>query len=608
MCGIFGTIGDDAAMRTLEGLRRLEYRGYDSAGLAALFDTSDKEARVETERAVGYVSDLVSKVNGRFKNSVIAIGHTRWATHGGVTEVNAHPHSSADGLMSVVHNGIIENTSELLSEINESGYSMTSETDTELIVHLLHEALGEQRTPEAALEAFQTVIGRLEGAWAIAVIVSGMDGILVAKNGAPLVIGRCENCISISSDPLPLYGSCSEVAYLDDGDIAYVSQQKVDVISESADLTFAPHQGDYSPEDPGIFAHMMIKEIHDQPTAFQNAIAGRVSADGTNAMLSGFELDSRELRKLDRINLVACGTAFFAAKLGVRYIRRLSDVPVEAYLSSEFPVESVGGKNTLTIAVTQSGETKDTLDALTRAKVAGGHVSSICNVIDSTIARFAGNGAYLYAGPEYSVASTKAFTNMSAVLMLLALTLSETDNVERARVIRGLREMPQRMSNYLHSEIDFESIVDLLVDSKTALFIGRGPNSHIASEAALKMMEIAYLPCIAYPGGELKHGPIALIEEGTPVIAIAPDDSHYPKMEANIRECASRGANVILVTNRETSVEDYCARVIRTPPTDPFLSPFMSIMPLHLLAYHLAVRLGRNVDRPRNLAKSVTVV
>jgi glucosamine--fructose-6-phosphate aminotransferase (isomerizing) len=325
-------------------------------------------------------------------------------------------------------------------------------------------------------------------------------------------------------------------------------------------------------------------------------------------MLSGFQLNSEELRKLDRINLVACGTAFFAAKLGVRYIRRLSNVPVEAYLSSEFPVESVGGKNTLTIAVTQSGETKDTLDALTRAKVAGGHVSSICNVIDSTIARFAGNGAYLYAGPEYSVASTKAFTNMSAVLMLLALTLSETDNTERARVIRGLREMPQRMSSYLHSEIDFESIVDLLVDSKTALFIGRGPNSHIASEAALKMMEITYLPCIAYPGGELKHGPIALIEEGTPVIAIAPDDSHYPKMEANIRECASRGANVILLTNKETSVEDYCAKVIRTPFTDPFLSPFMSIMPLHLLAYHLAVRLERNVDRPRNLAKSVTVV
>ena len=466
MCGIFGTIGDDAAMRTLEGLRRLEYRGYDSAGLAALFDTSDKEARVETERAVGYVSDLVSKVNGRFKNSVIAIGHTRWATHGGVTEVNAHPHSSEDGLMSVVHNGIIENTSELLFEIGESGYSMASETDTELIVHLLHQALGEQRTPEAALEAFQTVIGRLEGAWAIAVIVSGMDGILVAKNGAPLVIGRCENCVSVSSDPMALYGSCSEIAYLDDGDIAYVSQQKMDVISESAELTFAPHQGDYSPEDPGVFGHMMLKEIHDQPVAFQNALAGRVSADGSNAMLSGFQLGSEKLRKLDRINLVACGTAFFAAKLGVRYIRKLSNVPVEAYLSSEFPVESVGGSNTLTIAVTQSGETKDTLDALTRAKVAGGHVSAICNVVDSTIARFAGNGAYLYAGPEYSVASTKAFTNMSAVLMLLALTLSETDNVERARVIRGSGRCLRGCRTTSTRRLTSSQLLNLLVDSK----------------------------------------------------------------------------------------------------------------------------------------------
>jgi len=608
MCGIFGTIGDDAAMRTLEGLRRLEYRGYDSAGLAALFDAYDRNARVETERAVGYVADLANKVNGRFKHSVIAIGHTRWATHGGVTEVNAHPHSSMDGLMSVVHNGIIENTSELLSEIKESGYNMSSETDTELIVHLLHQALGNQRTPEAALDAFSSVIERLHGAWAIAVIVSGMNGILVAKNGAPLVIGRCENCVSISSDPMTLYGSCSEVAYLDDGDVAYVSKEKIDVISDSADISFAPHSGDYSPEDPGVFDHMMLKEIHDQPTAFQNAIAGRVSADGKNAMLSGFQLNPNELRNLEKINIVACGTAFFAAKLGVRYIRRLSKVPVEAYLSSEFPADSVCGKNTLTIAVTQSGETKDTLDAITRAKVAGGHISSICNVINSTIARFTGNGAYLYAGPEYSVASTKAFTNMSAVLMLLALTISEPDNAERTRVIRGLRQMPQRMSNYLHSDIDFDPIVNQIADSNTVLFIGRGPNSHIASEAALKMMEIAYLPCIAYPAGELKHGPIALIENGTPVIAIAPDDSHYPRMEANIRECAARGANVILVTNKEQSVEDFCSNVIRVPHTDPFLSPFMSIMPLHLLAYRLAVRLGNNVDRPRNLAKSVTVV
>ena len=608
MCGIFGTIGDDAAMRTLEGLRRLEYRGYDSAGLAALFDAHDRNSRVETERAVGYVADLADKVNGRFKNSVIAIGHTRWATHGGVTEVNAHPHSSTDGLMSVVHNGIIENTSELLSEIKESGYNMSSETDTELIVHLLHQALGDHRTPEVALDAFSSVIERLQGSWALAVIVSGMNGILVAKNGAPLVIGRCENCVSISSDPMTLYGSCSEVAYLDDGDVAYVSKEKIDVISDSADLLFAPHNGDYSPEDPGVFDHMMLKEIYDQPTAFQNAIAGRVSADGKNAMLSGFQLNPNELRNLDRINIVACGTAYFAAKLGVRYIRRLSKVPVEAYLSSEFPADSVCGKNTLTIAVTQSGETKDTLDSITRAKVAGGHISSICNVINSTIARFTGNGAYLYAGPEYSVASTKAFTNMSAVLMLLALTISEPDNTERTRVIRGLRQMPQRMSNYLHSDINFDPIVNQIADSNTVLFIGRGPNSHIASEAALKMMEIAYLPCIAYPAGELKHGPIALIESGTPVIAIAPDDSHYPRMEANIRECVARGANVILVTNKEQSVEDFCSNVIRVPHTDPFLSPFMSIMPLHLLAYRLAVRLGNNVDRPRNLAKSVTVV
>ncbi len=607
MCGIFGCISENAALSVLEGLRRLEYRGYDSAGIAALFDTHDPSAKVSTEKSVGYVSDLVSKVNGRFKGSSIAIGHTRWATHGGVTEGNAHPHSSMDGLISIVHNGIIENTSELLEEVRSSGYEMVSETDTELIVHLFHQSLGSRRDIHSVLEAFANTVKLLEGAWAIAALVSGLDGILVARSGAPLLVGRCPDCISVSSDPLSLYGRCSELGYLDDGDIAFISKNEIIMENSDREVDFGPHKGDYSPEDPGVFIHMMLKEIHDQPTSLQNAIAGRLSADGLNVELSGFSLNPEEMKKLDRINLVACGSAFYASQLGVDYIHALSKVRASAFRASEFDAEVFAGSNTLTIAVTQSGETKDTLDALVRSKVSGGEVASICNVIDSTIARFAGNGAYLHAGPEYAVASTKAVTNMSAVLMLLALSISE--NIEaKNEIIRGLRKLPQRMSSLLLSDLDLEPAIKILAEAKVALFIGRGPNSRIAEEGALKMMEVAYLPCISYPAGELKHGPIALIEDGTPVIAIATSNSRQPLMEANIRECASRGANVILITDDPSSIDDYCSHVIKIPKVSPFLSPFLSLIPIHLLAYNLAAELGLNVDRPRNLAKSVTVV
>ena len=608
MCGIFGVVGKDAAMLTLEGLRKLEYRGYDSSGIAALIDSSNESEKVKTERSVGHVSSLAAKVNGKFGDSIVSIGHTRWATHGGVTEDNAHPHSSSDELMSVVHNGIIENTSDLLAELTQNEYKMASETDTELIIHLLHLEIGGSRDLETVFGAFKKVINRLKGAWAIAVLISGIEGIFIARNGAPLVIGRCDSCISVSSDPLSLYGACSELAYVDDGDVAFLSKDDMKYSSDSSELSFSPLVGDYSPEDPGTFPHMMIKEIFDQPSSFQNAISGRVSASGESAMLSGFNLEPDELKNLEKINLVACGTAFFAAELGARYIRTLSGLNVHAYLSSEFPAKSVCGENTLTIGVTQSGETKDTLDALTMAKIAGGQIASVCNVIGSTISRFTGNGAYLYAGPEYSVASTKAFTNMSAILLLLAMTLSDSGKINQRKITSDLREVPQRMSSFLYSDYDFDEIIDLLSKAKNVLFIGRGPSAHIADEGALKMMEITYVPCLSYPGGELKHGPIALIEQGTPVIAIAPEDSHFPKMEANIRECAARGAHVILISNKESSIEDFCTHVIRIPKINSLLSPFMSILPVHLLAYYLAVRLGRDVDRPRNLAKSVTVI
>lgn len=607
MCGIFGCISDDAALIVLEGLRKLEYRGYDSAGLAAIFDHGD--GQIETERTTGYVSDLVSKANGRFKDAKVSIGHTRWATHGGVTDSNAHPHTSNDGMITIVHNGIIENASKLVTKVEELGYSVKSETDSELFVHLFHHELN---SPEGTppLLAFKKTIQQLEGSWAIAAIIANSDSILVARNGAPLVIGRGRGSIMVSSDIQPLYGSCSEVAFMDDGNVFSISRRGVESIDDGITPEFEELVGTVESEDKGMFPHLMLKEIHDQPVSLSNVLGGRIGPGGNSAGLNGFSLNSEEIRKLDRINLVACGTAFFAAEIGIEYLREHTKMNVESFRASEFPAEHVCGPKTLTIGISQSGETKDTLDALQKAKITGGHIASFCNVIGSTISRYTGNGAYLHAGPEYSVASTKAFTNMVAALLLFALTISEKKNSTRMRdIIQQLRELPNRVSVQLKDDDgSLERATSILANSSSAIFIGRGISSPLVKEGALKMMEIAYLPCLAYPGGELKHGPIALIEEGTPVIAIAPSDETLPLMEASIRECKARGARVIMIADTEGPITNFADVTINSQFPGRETSPILNAIPLQLLAYRLAVEKDRNVDRPRNLAKSVTVI
>ncbi len=608
MCGIFGCIANDASSQVLEGLRKLEYRGYDSAGLAAIF--SELEDPIETERTTGYVSDLVLKANGRFDGAKISIGHTRWATHGGVTDYNAHPHSSEDGKITIVHNGIIENSVDLSSKISKLGYKLSSETDTEVIVHLLDHELKTQSEGKNHLDAFCTVISQLEGSWAIAAMASGLEGILISRKGAPLVIGRGQENISVSSDVQPFYGACSEVAYMKDGDNFLISR---DGIISQPDLEipeFEPLQGVYDEQDPGNFAHMMLKEIHDQPTSLSNALSGRISADGLGTELSGFDLSPEEIRNVERINLVACGTAYYASEIISSYIRKFTTIRSEAFIASEFPAKSVCSPNTLTIGVSQSGETKDTLDALFEAKKFGSHISSFCNVIGSTMARLTGNGAYLHAGPEYAVASTKVFTNMVAVGLLFALNVSNKPNSEKKKIIQELRKLPNIISSQL-IDID-ESIshaTELIVNSEPPIFIGRGGlSSYLAKEGALKMMEISYIPCLSLPGGELKHGPIALISEGSPIIAIAPTDSKLNLMESSIRECKSRGAKIILITDSEGPIVELADILISTSRTHPDLSPFVNAIPIQLLAYQVGVKNGVNVDRPRNLAKSVTVV
>ena len=608
MCGIYGCIGHEASGQVLEGLRKLEYRGYDSAGLAAIFP--QHKGPVETERTVGYVSDLVSKANGRFNGSHISIGHTRWATHGGVTDDNAHPHSSNDGNITVVHNGIIENSLQLSEKVSDLGYQISSETDTEVIVHLLDHELKIQNGTRNHLAAFCNVISQLEGSWAIAAIMSDLEGILISRNGAPMVIGRGVNNISVSSDVQPFYGACSEVAYMNDGDNFLLTKKGIESLDESNTPEFNVLDGVYDEQDPGIFPHMMLKEIHDQPTSLSNVLSGRISADGSKAKLSGFTLSPEEMKNLDKINFVSCGTAYYASLIITEYIRKFSNVPVEAFRASEFPALESCSRNTLTIGITQSGETKDTLDALLQAKQYGSHVSSMCNVIGSTISRFTGNGAYLYAGPEYAVASTKVFTNMLANGLLLALTISDMSHYKRRQIVQSLRMLPNLLASQLMTCSDsVEAASKMIQNSNNVIFIGRGHlTSKLVEEGALKMMEVSYIPCLAYPGGELKHGPIALIEEGTPVIAIAPSDSKLNLMESSIRECKARGAKIILITDHDGPITQFADVVIETMKTHSELSPFVNIIPLQLLAYNAGINRGINVDRPRNLAKSVTVV
>ena len=606
MCGIFGCISEDASAIVLEGLRKLEYRGYDSAGLAAIFP--EHEGPIQTERTTGFVSDLVSKANGRFKGAEISIGHTRWATHGGVTDSNAHPHSSNDGDITIVHNGIIENAPDLLERVRNLGYSVSSETDSEVIVHLLDHETKTQPSNSTPLDAFSKIIQMLEGSWAIAAIMNGMDGILLARNGAPLIVGRGHGCVCVSSDAQPFFGRCSEVAYLNDGDVFLLTKEGI----QGDDTVMVPNfevlEGTYEEQDSGRFEHMMLKEIFDQPISLSNAMSGRISADGMNVELGDFSLSKEEISSLERINIVACGSAYYASLVGVEYLRNFTKITVEAFRASEFPAKSVCNERTLTIGVSQSGETKDTLDALQEAKINGSNISSFCNVIGSTMSRLTGNGAYLHAGPEFAVASTKAVSNMMISFALFALSLSE-NSTHKNEIISEMRRLPSRVTRQLlEDDGSIQKAVEIIAGSNSAIFIGRGISAPLTQEGALKMMEVAYLPCIAYPGGELKHGPIALIEEGTPVIAIAPTDSTLSLMESSIRECKSRGGRIIIITDSDGHISESADVVIPSQSTHPMLSPIINAIPLQLLAYYLGLSTGTNVDRPRNLAKSVTVV
>ena len=605
MCGIIGYIGNQqAAPFLLEGLRRLEYRGYDSSGFAI------RNGDVSVFKRIGKVSDLETMLPKRIEGKC-GIAHTRWATHGGVTDANAHPHCSSDGKIALVHNGIIENARSLRNRLEKEGIKLLSETDSEVLVHLIHREVKNGAKP---LTAVRRTLKRARGTWGVCVIFEEHDMIICARNGSPLVIGLGDGENWIASDTLPLQTLTQQVIRLDDGDLAVVTSEGVQTSrldGRFTDSEVTTLDDDWGEAELGDFPHFMLKEIYEQPEALRQCLTGRLALSDGNARLGGFDFSSKKLQKIPHVRLLGCGTALHAAQVGRLLIEELARVPALAHVSSEFRHNNpVIETDAIHFAVSQSGETADTLAAVKEIQLKGGEVRGVINVVGSTIARQCGKGCYIHSGPEQSVASTKAFSNMVAALSMFAIQIGRARTLSRdkgKRLTKSLQKVPQLVDDYLANPGQIDEVVSVVKDAKSVLFLGRGISAPVAREGALKLMEIAYIPCLAYPAGEMKHGPIALLEEGSPVIVIAPNDSLKDKTVSSIQECRARGAKIILIHEEGDSIAEESDISIPVPSTDPMFSPMLTVLPLQLIAYYTALALDKDVDRPRNLAKSVTV-
>jgi glucosamine--fructose-6-phosphate aminotransferase (isomerizing) len=542
----------------------------------------------------------------------IGIAHTRWATHGGVTVENAHPHVDSTTRIAVVHNGIIENASALRERLTADGVSFVSDTDTEVLAHLIARFLKEDPTPIAAV---QSALKLVRGTWGIAVLFSDMpDTIVVARNGSPLVVGLGDGETFLASDPHALIPYTRRVVYLQDGDVGRIDATGLTTTHAGQDQTnqvVETLEAEWAEAERGDYPNFMLKEIHEQPEALRRCLSGRVvTADG-RAKLGGLELTARELNQVQRIGLLGCGTAHYACRVGAMAIEQLARVPANAEVASEFrhrnPVVDTGG---LYFAVSQSGETADTLGALREVQIKGGQVMGVVNVVGSSIARQCGHGVYIHSGPEMAVASTKAFSNMVASLYLFTLMLARARTLaphEGREFAEELMRVPDLVESYLAQPVDVDPIVEWIKDCRSVLFLGRGLSEAVAAEGALKLMELAYVPCLAYPSGEMKHGPIALLEEGSPVIVVAPEDEVRDKTLSNLQECRARGARVALIHTEGDPIAKEADVSIAIPRTSRWFTPFLTVLPLQLLAYRTALAMDRDIDRPRNLAKSVTV-
>jgi glucosamine--fructose-6-phosphate aminotransferase (isomerizing) len=609
MCGIVGYIGDKNCVPILlQGLKRLEYRGYDSAGIGII--NKDKPVILKSK---GKVSLLEEKVNELSLSSNIGIGHTRWATHGIPNEQNAHPHTNSDRTLFIIHNGIIENFQILKSGLISLGYKFESDTDSEVFAHLIDSFL---KKGYNLSKSVQMALNEVDGTYGLAVIYSKEpDKIIAARKGSPLVIGLGIEENFIASDVSPLLAYTKNVIYLDDGEFAEVYKDKY-LVKTIADEQIEKeiHEINMSLDeiDKSGYSHFMLKEIMEQPESVRNSMRGRLLVEEGTAKLGGLTDVLDRLVNSRRIVISACGTSWHAALVGEYMLEQYARIPVEVEYASEFRYRNplLSGEDSI-LFISQSGETADTLAALREAKNRGALALGICNVVGSTIARESMSGVYIHAGPEIGVASTKAFTSQLVVLALITLLISRRRGLkpsECKKISDALIEIPSKIEKILKLNEGIERLAEEFKDSRNFLYLGRGYNFPVALEGALKLKEISYIHAEGYPAAEMKHGPIALIDEDMPVVFIAPKDSTYEKIVSNIQEVRARGGRIIAVADSEDGeIDDLVDFTIKIPRTIEMLTPILTSIPLQLLAYHIAVKKGLDVDQPRNLAKSVTV-
>ncbi|MEU8784739.1 glutamine--fructose-6-phosphate transaminase (isomerizing) [Streptomyces sp. NPDC048637] len=608
MCGIVGYIGKrDVAPLLIEGLQRLEYRGYDSAGIAIHAKGTGKAAGgLKTAKAKGRVRELESRLPKRFAGST-GIAHTRWATHGAPTDENAHPHLDTEGKVAVVHNGIIDNAAELRARLTADGITFASETDTEVLAHLIGRS-----TAEKLEERVREALRHIEGTYGIAVLHADFpDRIVVARNGSPVVLGIGEHEMFVSSDVAALVSHTRQVVTLDDGEMATLKADDYRTYTtEGSRTTSAPETVEYAAESYDLGGHdtYMHKEISEQADAVDRALRGRIDDRFSTVHLGGLNLDAREARGVRRVKILGCGTSYHAGQIGAQMIEELARIPSDAEPASEFRYRNpVVDPDTLYVAVSQSGETYDVLAAVQELKRKGARVLGLVNVVGSAIARETDGGIYVHAGPEVCVVSTKCFTNMVVSFALLALHLGRIRDLSVAdgkRIIEGLRKLPAQIDEILKGEEDIQKLSAAYADAKSMMFIGRVRGYPVAREASLKLKEVSYIHAEAYPASELKHGPLALIEPAMPTVAIVPDDDLLEKNRAALEEIKARSGRILAVAHQEQEKADH---TIIVPKNEPELDPILMGIPLQLLAYHTALALGRDIDKPRNLAKSVTV-
>lgn len=610
MCGIVGYIGKKNAVPiVIEGLKRLEYRGYDSSGVALMHDAEllvykQKGKIIELERMLPEPSKIAGNV---------AIAHTRWATHGEPTVLNAHPHVDCTGKIAIVHNGIIENYKALREKLIQLGHSIKTQTDTEILAHMIENFLEKEND---LAEAVRSTLKLVEGTYGIAVISQDHPGqIVAARKGSPLILGIGDNEMFVTSDVSAIIIHTNKVIYLQDGEIVTIKPDSFEIYNldkVSIKPQISEVEWDIASIEKGNYKHFMLKEIFEQPTTIENGFRGRLNEKLQTTRLGGLQLSNQDLRRVKKIQIIACGTSWHASLIGKQMIESLARIPVEVEYASEYRYRNpIIPEDTIVFVISQSGETADTLAAMIEAQAKGAKVLAITNVVGSTIARESDGGVYIHAGSEIGVASTKAFTSQVTILFLLAVLLGrmrDLSPLDGMTLINALKKIPSQVETILQHNDEIRKMAEAIKDSPNALYLGRGLNYPVALEGALKLKEISYIHAEGYPAAEMKHGPIALIDENMPVIVVALKDLLYDKIYSNLQEVKARqGRLYTIATEGDKQIQSISEQVIYIPETEPQLQPLLSVIPLQLLAYHVADLRGLNVDQPRNLAKSVTV-